>query len=94
MRSISLCSKTPTRNFAMKPGTAISCLDIKKNADPVVVRDRGEYDEFINDLCEPLTSLAQLQKMPIEDATIKDMKRYLKLTRRLEIKEKNADTAQ
>jgi len=75
----------------MKPGTPIQGLDVQKNAENIVVQEREKYDDFINNLCTPLTTLAQLRKMPVEEASQNDMKRYLKLTRRLEIKAKNAD---
>lgn len=79
-------------NQAMKAGTSIPGLNVHKNSEPIVALERSQYPDFINDFQEPMTTLAQLRKMDVEDANLKDMKRYLKLTRRLEIKEKNLDS--
>jgi len=39
----------------------------------------------------PLPTLAELRRMPIEEASDKDMKRYLKLVRRAKIKANNEE---
>ena len=75
----------------MKAGTPIPGLDIYKDKDPPVALERSEYPEWIDNLCKPLPSLAKLRKMPEEEATDKDKKRYLKLLRKLKIKKKNEE---
>ena len=92
-RSIMSSPTTPTLMMAssgMKPGTKLpSGLSIYKNVDPPVVLKQEEYPEWMNDLSKPLPSLAQLRRMPNEDATIKDVQRYLKLQRRNHIRQQN-----
>ncbi len=75
----------------MKPGTVIEGLDFLKNSEPVVSKERTEYPTWVNDLATPDITLAKLRKMDEEDATNKEMMRYLKLTRRRSIKENNVD---
>ena len=75
----------------MAPGTVIEGLDFLKNAEPTVSKERTEYPEWVSNLAKPDTTLAKLRKMHIDDATDKDMMRYLKLTRRLTIKANNVD---
>ena len=89
LRSLS----TPTRplRLAMKPGTPIAGLDIFKEKEAPVALERSEYPEWVNTLAKPMVSLAKLRKMPEEEASDKDKKRYLKLVRRLKIKEKNEE---
>eukprot|EP00591_Stephanopyxis_turris_P012516 CAMPEP_0195520898 /NCGR_PEP_ID=MMETSP0794_2-20130614/17608_1 /TAXON_ID=515487 /ORGANISM="Stephanopyxis turris, Strain CCMP 815" /LENGTH=100 /DNA_ID=CAMNT_0040650337 /DNA_START=183 /DNA_END=485 /DNA_ORIENTATION=+ len=89
--SSSAFQNTLPRLFAMKPGTPLAGLDIVKGKDAPVAKERKEYPDWVNDLAKPLTSLAELRRMDMEDATDKDMMRYLKLTRRGEIKGKNND---
>lgn len=78
---------------AMKPGTPIAGLDFIKNAEPVVSKDRSEYPKWVNDLTKPGNTLAKLRKMDMWTANDEDQKRYLKLTRRIKIKEDNIDAA-
>lgn len=73
----------------MKPGTVIPGLDLYKDKDPPVVLERSEYPEWVNDLATPLPTLAELRRLPEEEATDRDIMRYLKLTRKIEIKKKN-----
>lgn len=80
--------------MAMKPGSPIPGLDIFKEKDPPVVLERSEYPEWVNNLCTPLVSLAKLRKMTVEEATDKEKKRYLKLIRKNQIKEKNEEKAE
>lgn len=75
----------------MKPGTPIAGLDFLKNQEPVVAKERSEYPEWINNLTTPLSSLAKLKKMDIEEASKSEQYRYLKLTRRNMIKDANID---
>lgn len=74
----------------MKPGTPIAGLDFFKGKDPPVSLKREEYPEWVNDLTTPLLSLAKLRKMPESEATDRDKMRYLKLKRRLKMKENNS----
>lgn len=75
----------------MKAGTPIPGLDIYKDKDPPVALERSEYPEWVNDLSKPLVSLAMLRRMSVEDATDREMRRYLKLVRKGEIKKKNEE---
>lgn len=75
----------------MKPGTPLTGLKIYKDLDPPVVLERSEYPEWINTLEEPLISLAKLRRMSAEDATDKEKKRYLKLIRKMKIKQSNQE---
>jgi len=87
-----MCTLSTRPLFAtMKPGTPIPGLDFLKNVDPPVSKERSDYPSWINDLGKPLKTLAKLRKMKIEEADDQDQMRYLKLTRRKEIKEKNID---
>lgn len=73
----------------MKPGETIEALKIYKDQEAPVVLQREEYPEWINTLAERDISLAQLRKMDVDEATDRQKLRFLKLTRRIEIKEKN-----
>jgi Mitochondrial ribosomal protein L37 len=79
---------TPT-GMPMKPGTVMTELKIYKDRDPPVVLERSEYPDWINTLDQPLISLAQLRRMDVDEATDKEKKRYLKLIRKMKIKESN-----
>lgn len=79
--------------LAMKPGSPIRGLDIFKNSEPPVAQERSQYPSWISDLSKPLISLAALRRLPLENSTDKEQMRYLKLTRRGQIKEKNASVA-
>jgi hypothetical protein len=89
-RSIRLIS-TSSAKRAMKPGTPIAGLDFLKNEEPAVSKERSEYPEWVNNLDKAATSLAKLKKVDIWEASDEDQKRYLKLTRRNQIKETNVD---
>ena len=73
----------------MKPGEPLTALKIFKNQDPPVVLPRSEYPEWVSNLAKKDVSLAQLRKMDVADATDKEQMRFLKLTRRAEIRAKN-----
>ena len=73
----------------MKPGHVFQGLDVYKDKDPPVVLERSEYPEWIGDLAKPLPSLAELRRMPEEEATDRDVMRFLKLERKIVIKAKN-----
>ena len=83
----------PRRFMAMKPGLTIQGLGIYKGQDPPVVLKRDEYPEWVNDLNEPLPTLAALRRMPNEEAKDKDIMRFLKLQRRLAIRKRNEEGA-
>ena len=75
----------------MKPGTAIQGLNFLKGKDGPVALERSEYPDWVNDLDKPIVSLARLRRMDEKDATDWEKLRYLKLTRRLKIKENNRE---
>jgi predicted secreted protein len=77
----------------MKPGTLIPGLDIYKDKDPVVVQERPEYPDWVSKLATPLPTLSELRRLPDSEATDKDRMRYLKLTRRIQIKKNSAEMA-
>ncbi|EJK69672.1 hypothetical protein THAOC_09048 [Thalassiosira oceanica] len=93
-------SSSPPSRLAMKPGTIIPGLDKiyapskdKAAEKGPVVLPREEYPAWVGDLARPLPTLAKLRSMEFSDATDKEMMRYLKLTRRVHIKELNGDSA-
>lgn len=73
----------------MKPGAAIPGLDIFKDKDPPVALERTEYPEWLTTLTEPLPSLAKLRRIPDEEATELEQRRFIKLIRRAAIKSNN-----
>jgi len=82
----------------IKPGSPIPGLEsiYPKNKDPSkdktpVYLKREEYPSWVSQLMVPLPTLAELRRMPIEEASDKDMKRYLKLVRRAKIKANNEE---
>jgi hypothetical protein len=89
-----VASTTRPSCFVMKPGAPLRGLDIYKDAEsPPVALDRSQYPSWISELSKPLISLATLRRLPLEKSTEKEQTRYLKLTRKGEIKDKNASTA-
>jgi hypothetical protein len=85
--------------MAMTPGTPIPGLD-KIYPTPKggtskapVSLPREEYPPWVNELTQPLPSLAKLRTMRVEDASDRDMKRYLKLVRKTKIKSENESLA-
>ena len=80
----------------MKAGTQIPGLDSiypsSKGGDSSapIVKERSEYPKWVSSLAESPPTLAKLRNMKMEDASDKDMKRYLKLVRRIKIKNNNA----
>ncbi|CAB9524650.1 expressed unknown protein [Seminavis robusta] len=84
---------TPSQ-MPLEPGTPIQGMDFFKDSqEPIVALDRNEYPGWVNTLASPLPSLAKLRKMPEEDADDKLKMRYLKLKRRMVIKESNIGRA-
>jgi hypothetical protein len=83
---------TPANALPMKPGTELKFLAVFKGQDPPKVLERPEYPNWINELAKPLPSLARLRKIPNEEADDKQILRYLKLTRRLAIRQRNEES--
>lgn len=77
----------------MKAGTDLSHFAVFKNQDPPKVLERSEYPEWVNDLEKPLISLAALRRIPNEEAQDVEIMRYLKLTRRMKIRQRNEESA-
>lgn len=92
-RSFASYYVTSISKFPMKSGTPIPGLDIYKEKDPVVVLERSDYPEWVNKLATPLPTLSDLRRLPDSEATEKDKMRYLKLTRRIQIKKNGAEMA-
>lgn len=82
-------SATTSGSFPLKPGTPITGLDVFKDKDPPVALERSEYPEWLSDLPKPLPTLKELREMNLLEAEDKYQKRYLKLTRRIAIKNVN-----
>ena len=98
--SSSAFSATSHRGMAMKPGSPIPGLDkiypAPKDGGPSrapVALSRNEYPPWVSELTRPLPTLAKLRGMKVEDASDKDMKRYLKLVRKARIKSNNESRA-
>ena len=66
-------------------------LKIFKDKDAPVVLERSEYPDWVNDLATPRPTLAQLRKMPAEEATDQDIRRYFKLIRKQKINQQNQE---
>lgn len=84
----SYSSATPAA-LPMKPGTPIPGLKIYKEKDAPVALERSEYPAWVDTLTQPLPSLAQLRRMNLDEASDRDKRRFLKLTRRQKIRERN-----
>jgi hypothetical protein len=79
------------RNLAMKPGTPIVGLDFLPKEPAPIALERSEYPEWVDSLAKPMPSIAELRRTPNEEASHSDIMRYLKLTRRIRIKQHNID---
>ena len=99
LRPLSSFAATSVPGMAMRPGTPIPGLDkiypIPKDgvSKAPVSLPREEYPPWVNELTQPLPSLAKLRTMRVEDASDRDMKRYLKLVRKTKIKSENESLA-
>jgi hypothetical protein len=91
-RCVSSFKPTSLCHLPLKPGTPIPGLDIYKEKEPPVALERSEYPDWLESLTKPLPSLATLRRMPEEEASDRDKMRYLKLTRRMKIKQNNEET--
>jgi hypothetical protein len=85
------CSPTAPVQLAMKAGTLLPGLDFIKDTDEVLSKERSEYPDWVDSLAKPMLSLAKLRRMTEEEATDREKERYLKLSRRQEMKNKNAE---
>merc|ERR1711862_1018068 len=88
-----ISSKTSTLYQALKLGTPIKGLDIYVDSEAPVALERSEYPEWVNELSKPMMSLNKLRKIKDEDATLTQMKRFFKLSRKEICKEKNSEKA-
>jgi hypothetical protein len=79
----------PSSSSTTKAGTPIPGLAIFKEHDPPVVQT--EYPAWFQSLKQPQPSLAQLRRMPNEEAEEKDILRFLKLQRRQQIRQQNEE---
>jgi hypothetical protein len=77
----------------MKAGTPLTNLKIFKKQDAPVTLERSEYPDWVNDLTTPQPGLAALRKIPNEEAQLHEIKRYLKLTRRQAVRQRNEESA-
>jgi Mitochondrial ribosomal protein L37 len=84
VRALSSSSSSST-----KAGTPIPGLAIFKEHDPPVVQT--DYPAWFQSLTQPQPSLAQLRRMPNEEAEEKDILRFLKLQRRQQIRQQNEE---
>ena len=99
-RPLHLYYSTTSITSAMKAGTQIPGLDSiypsskgggsGGDSSAPIVKERSEYPKWVSSLAEAPPTLAKLRNMKMEDASDKDMKRYLKLVRRIKIKNNNA----
>lgn len=90
-RFVSSFKPTPCCHLALKPGTPIPGLDIYKEKEPPLALARSEYPDWLESLAKPLPTLSKLRRMPEEEATDREIMRYLKLTRRMKIKRNNEE---
>jgi hypothetical protein len=78
-------------HLAMRPGTKVPGLDFMKNQEAPASLPRDQYPGWVSELAKPLVTLAELRRMTWEDSTDKDKMRYLKLSRRIKIKNRNVE---
>mmetsp|Transcript_9064 Transcript_9064/g.19015 ORF Transcript_9064/g.19015 Transcript_9064/m.19015 type:complete len:125 (-) Transcript_9064:1452-1826(-) len=88
-----LVSATRPKRFPMKAGTDLKQLAIFKGQDAPKTLERAEYPDWVNDLATPQPGLAALRKIPNEQADLDQIKRYLKLTRRQAVRQRNEESA-
>lgn len=77
----------------MKPGTVLKSLGVVKDEDPPVVKPREEYPSWVGELATPPPTLAVLRRIPNEEAEDSDIRRYLKLSRRLRVRQRNEQSS-
>ena len=88
-----LFGRTSSSALPMKAGTELKALAIFKGKDTPFTMERSEYPNWVNTLSQPLPSLATLRKIPNEEAELDQIKRYLKLTRRQAVRQRNEESA-
>lgn len=88
-----LFGSTQAPRFPMKAGTELKDLSIFKGKDAPVTLERSEYPDWVNELVKPQPSLAALRKIPNKEADLDQIKRYLKLTRRQAVRQRNEESA-
>ena len=76
----------------MKAGTELKSLAVCKGQDPPKVLAREDYPDWVSNLATPLPSLAKLRRIPNEEAKDHQVLRYLKLTRRQSIRQRNEES--
>jgi hypothetical protein len=76
----------------MKAGTELKSLSVCANQEPPKVLSREEYPSWVSELAMPLPSLAKLRLIPNEEAKDHEIVRYLKLTRRHGIRQRNEES--
>jgi hypothetical protein len=84
-------SCTSASSLPMKAGTSMSSIGVFKGIDAPVVKEREEYPAWVGKLSEPLPSLAKLRKLSNEEADDRDILRFLKMNRRISIRERNEE---
>jgi hypothetical protein len=77
----------------IKAGTVLTPLGVFKGQDPPMVKEREEYPAWFGSLAVPSPSLALLRKIPNDEANEKEILRFLKLSRRLQIRQRNEESA-
>jgi len=88
-----LFGRTSSSALPMKAGTELKALAIFKGKDTPFTMERSKYPNWVNTLSQPLPSLATLRKIPNEEAELDQIKRYLKLTRRQAVRQRNEESA-
>lgn len=91
--SLRYYSGTVSSRMPMKAGTTLDSLAVFKGQDPPVIKEREEYPDWVGTLAKPLPSLAKLRRLPNEEADDKQILRYLKLNRRIKIRERNDESS-
>ena len=84
---------SPRLLMPMKAGTELRSLAIFKGQGVPTTLERSEYPDWVSDLSKPLSSLATLRKIPNEEADLNQIKRFLKLTRRQAVRQRNEESA-
>lgn len=92
-----MVSSTRVRHLSsqtFKVGDKVPGFDLFKDQEPLVWKEMEEYPGWVHKLHMPHTPLAKLRKMELEEASDSEMFRYIKLTRRIEIKEANLNAGE
>jgi hypothetical protein len=84
-------SCTSASSLPMKAGTSMASIGVFKGIDAPVVKEREEYPAWVGKLAEPLPGLNKLRRISNEEADDKEILRFLKLNRRITIREHNEE---